>query len=94
MSVFEPESTASSMGVRTKACTERLLRACGYNRHIIPSEPMFANDRTLREHARLEPKWTVMQYALGEPEDALQACDAPTLGGHSSEEPDARRVRA
>jgi FkbM family methyltransferase len=47
----------------------RLLRAYGYDRQIVSFEPVSANASTLRDHARLDPKWTVMQYALGQTED-------------------------
>ncbi len=58
----------------------RLLRACGYDRYIISFEPVSANARMLREHARLDPKWTVMQYALGQTED-----EAPIYVSHRSD---------
>jgi FkbM family methyltransferase len=47
----------------------RLLRACGYDGQIVSFEPVTANARTLRKHARLDENWTLMQYALGETED-------------------------
>jgi FkbM family methyltransferase len=47
----------------------RLLRDYGYDRDIVSFEPVSANARVLREQARTDPKWTVMQYALGETED-------------------------
>jgi FkbM family methyltransferase len=47
----------------------RLLRACGYDAHIVSFEPVSANARTLLEHARLDPKWTVMDLALGDTDD-------------------------
>jgi FkbM family methyltransferase len=47
----------------------RLLRRCGYAGHIVSFEPVAANVHALNEHARLDEKWTVMQYALGDAED-------------------------
>jgi FkbM family methyltransferase len=51
----------------------RLLREYGYDGHIVSFEPVAANAQILREHARLDPNWTVMQYALG----ATHEDDAP-----------------
>jgi FkbM family methyltransferase len=58
----------------------RLLRRCGYDGHIISFEPVTANARALNEHARLDEKWTVMQYALGDAED-----EAPIYVSHRSD---------
>jgi FkbM family methyltransferase len=49
----------------------RLLRACGYDGHIVSFEPVSANARTLLEHARLDSQWSVMNLALGDTDDEV-----------------------
>src|SRR5215210_6151165 len=47
----------------------RLLRSCGYDGHIVSFEPVSRNARALRDHAQLDERWTVMEYALGDTEE-------------------------
>lgn len=46
----------------------RLLREYGYAGRIVSFEPVSASANLLREHARFDPNWTVMQHALGQSE--------------------------
>lgn len=70
MSVFERAEVDCVLDVGAhKGEYGRLLREYGYDGHIVSFEPVSANARILEEHARVDPKWTVMDYALGQTED-------------------------
>src|SRR5213594_4289117 len=47
----------------------RLLREYGYEGQIVSFEPVSANARSLREHARSDPKWMEIPSALGQTQE-------------------------